>query len=145
MSNAYFDCRKRSRMSRQTAAELLGVSDSSLASYEQGTVKRIPCDVIASMARIYKAPELKREYCIQCPLSYGVPIADKIDSMAATVLKFVGAQENLSRSTRDLVSVCKDNSIDMSEGPILARALKELNALELALSEVRLLGEQYGY
>ena len=44
-----------------------------------------------------------------------------------------------------MVLVCKDNSIETSERPILARALKELHGMELALSEVRLLGEQYGY
>ena len=45
--------------SREGAAELLGISVSTLADYELGNTKVVPVDKVVLMADLYNAPELK--------------------------------------------------------------------------------------
>ena len=66
--NQCFRCRKEAAKhndklgSREGAAELLGISVSSLADYELGNTKVIPVDKVVLMADIYNAPELMAWY-----------------------------------------------------------------------------------
>ena len=70
--NQCFRCRKEAAKhndklgSREGAAELLGISVSSLADYELGNTKVIPVDKVVLMADIYNAPELMAWYCSEC-------------------------------------------------------------------------------
>ena len=63
--NVYFACRKKAASyneklnSRESAAELLGISPSTLANHELGITKSVPVDTVVMMADLYKAPELK--------------------------------------------------------------------------------------
>lgn len=73
--NVYFVARKRAAMynerlySREGAAELLGISVSTLADYELGNTKVVPVDKVVLMADLYNAPELKTGYCKhECPI-----------------------------------------------------------------------------
>ena len=73
--NPCFRCRKEAAKyndklnSREGAAEMLGVSVSSLADYELGITKVIPVDKVVLMAELYNAPELKAWYCTEeCPI-----------------------------------------------------------------------------
>lgn len=67
--NVYFVARKKAAMynerlySREGAAELLGISVSTLADYELGNTKVVPVDKVVLMADLYNAPELKTGYC----------------------------------------------------------------------------------
>lgn len=67
--NIYCRCRKEAAKyndklnSRDGAAELLGISASTLADYELGITKIIPADAILRMADLYNAPELRNHYC----------------------------------------------------------------------------------
>ena len=55
--------------SREGAAELLGISVSTLADYELGNTKVVPVDKVVLMADLYNAPELKTGYCkYECPI-----------------------------------------------------------------------------
>ena len=62
--NIYFRCRKEAAKyndklnSRESTAELLGVSVSSLADYELGNTKVVPVDKVVLMADLYNAPQL---------------------------------------------------------------------------------------
>ena len=66
--NVYFQARKTATSydqrlrSREGAAELLGVSVSTLADYELGNTKVVPVDKVVLMADLYNAPELKYQY-----------------------------------------------------------------------------------
>lgn len=89
--NVYFECRKRAAIhnerlnSRAGAAEILGISESTLAHYELGITKNIPVDVVVMMAEVYNAPELKCIYCkSECPIGKELPIATCV---AATTVK----------------------------------------------------------
>lgn len=70
--NIYCKCRKEAAKyndklnSREGAAELLGISASTLADYELGITKIIPADAILRMADLYNAPELRNHYCKSC-------------------------------------------------------------------------------
>lgn len=63
--NIYFRCRKEAAKyndklnSRESAAEMLGVSVSSLADYELGNTKVVPVDKVVLMADLYNAPQLQ--------------------------------------------------------------------------------------
>lgn len=63
--NVYFRARKEAAKynerlsSREGAAELLGVSASTLADYELGNTKVVPVDKVVLMADLYNCPELK--------------------------------------------------------------------------------------
>lgn len=82
--NQCFRCRKEAAKyndklgSREGAAELLGISVSSLADYELGNTKVIPVDKVVLMADIYNAPELMAWYCSN---SYGIRPALKAPSI----------------------------------------------------------------
>lgn len=63
--NVYFEARKTAAeyddrlYSREKAAELLGISISTLADYENGNTKFVPVDKVVLMADLYHQPELK--------------------------------------------------------------------------------------
>lgn len=80
--NVYFVARKKAAMynerlySREGAAELLGISVSTLADYELGNTKVVPVDKVVLMADLYNAPELKTGYCKhECPICSYLPVA----------------------------------------------------------------------
>lgn len=87
--NIYCKCRKEAAKyndklnSREGAAELLGISASTLADYELGITKIIPADAILRMADLYNAPELRNHYCKYIQL-HGV-FTGSIIYMAAAV------------------------------------------------------------
>lgn len=64
-TNMYFQARKKAATynerlwSREGAAELLGISVSTLADYELGNTKVVPVDKVVLMADLYNAPECK--------------------------------------------------------------------------------------
>ena len=73
--NVYFQARKKAAAynerlwSREGAAELLGISASTLADYELGNTKVVPVDKVVLMADLYKTPELITGYCMrECPV-----------------------------------------------------------------------------
>ena len=63
-TNMYFQARKKAATynerlwSREGAAELLGISVSTLADYELGNTKVVPVDKVVLMADLYNAPVL---------------------------------------------------------------------------------------
>ena len=98
--NIYCRCRKAAAVyndklnSREGAAELLGISPSSLADYELGITKIIPVDKILLMADLYNAPELINHYCKSvCPLGENVPA--------------VSYGANIDRITVETLCICR--------------------------------------
>lgn len=72
--------------SREGAAELLGVSVSSLADYELGNTKVVPVDKVVLMADLYNAPELKNHYCAhECPIRELPKLGVVLDALDALV------------------------------------------------------------
>ena len=149
--NVYFRSRKRAAKrderlsSREGAAELLGVSSSTLADYELGNTKVIPVDKVALMADLYNCPELKTAYCKnECPIGRGMPLATEAGSLESIVLRFLKEfdPDRLNDIRSGLIEIAADGRIDASEKPEFSVLLKMMDDMALILSEARLAGEK---
>lgn len=104
--NIYCRCRKEAAKyndklnSRDGAAELLGISASTLADYELGITKIIPADAILRMADLYNAPELRNHY-------YTVPGCNTESGQTQFLTQFepVITQDMLLAADYDLVAL----------------------------------------
>lgn len=145
--NVYFESRKRAAeqndklRSRAGAAELLGVSESTLAHYELGVVKNVPVDIVVMMAELYKAPELKRYYCKnECPIGRYFPLAQEAGSLEGAVLRMVLSldQSTIQLASKALMEIAKDGKITADEMGTMETAMKALEGVDnLALSAPR--------
>lgn len=94
--------------SREGAAELLGISVSTLADYELGNTKVVPVDKVVLMADLYNAPELKTGYCkYECPICSYLPVATEakgLEGIALRLMKRLDCDE-LNRIKKELVDI----------------------------------------
>ena len=154
--NVYFVARKRAAMynerlySREGAAELLGISVSTLADYELGNTKVVPVDKVVLMADLYNAPELKTGYCKhECPICSYLPVATEVKGLEGITLRLMKRLDcdELNRIKKELVDITEDGIIDETERPDFDRIIKELLAFldEVAesISELKIVGEKY--
>ncbi len=145
--NIYFRCRKKAAKyneklsSRESAAELLGVSSSTLANYELGLTKMVPPDAVVMMADLYKAPELKCYYCANdCPIGQGTPIPTTINSIELATVKIIKAfsPEAAEDAKNQLVNIAADGKISSDELPTLEGVLNYLDSIAQTIGELRL-------
>ena len=137
-SNMYCKCRMAAAKyndklnSREGAAELLGLSPSTLASYELDLTKVVPVENIALMADVYNAPELRRWYCTNvCPLGDDMPKLELAELDRITV-KTLATLKNISEIKDDLIDIAADGVISPDEKPRLnniIKTLKEVSAV----------------
>lgn len=150
--NMYFRCRKEAAIcnpvlsSREGAAELLGISVSSLAKYELGITKTVPVDVVVLMSDLYHAPELRPQYCkSECPIGCMMNIATEIksvESVAIRLVKKLGIREVESIRER-LLDVADDEETDEeAKRKDMEYIMRELSSLQGCISELMLLGEK---
>ena len=145
-----FRCRKEAAKyndklySREGAAELLGVSVSSLADYELGNTKVIPVDKVVLMADLYNAPELKTWYCSsECPIGrdFPIPSAEIVSVERTTMQLLKQLQEGEVKSVRErLISITADGLISDDERADLADILEYLDGLIKAAGELKIIG-----
>lgn len=149
--NVYFQARKAAAVyneklfSREGAAELLGVSVSTLADYELGTVKVVPVDKAVLMADLYNCPELKRLYCKnECPIGKRMPIATEAKGIEGIALRMIQKfdPESLKDMKSSLVDIAADGTISEEEKPQLENILKKLDEMAVVISEMKLIGEK---
>lgn len=149
--NVYFEARKAAAeyddrlYSREKAAELLGVSVSTLADYENGNTKFVPVDKVVLMADLYHRPELKTGYCKhECPIGACMPFctaAGSIELAALKMIKGLDASKIESLKSR-IVDIAADGKVDTSEKPELAEVLKDVDAIAYVMNEIRLVCEK---
>lgn len=150
--NPCFRCRREAAKyndklhSREGAAELLGVSVSSLADYELGNTKVIPVDKIVLMADLYNAPELKAWYCSsECPIgrSFPMPSSD-LTTVERTTLNLLRQlrQDDVEKVREQLIDITADGVISEDERVALADILAYLDKLIKAAGELRLIGQK---
>lgn len=149
--NIYFRCRKEAAKhnpavsSREKAAELLGISVSTLANYELGITKFVPVDIIVLMADLYNAPELKHAYCAnECPIGRGQPIAVEITSIERIALRLLKTMNDDSiKSFRESLVDAALRDADGDTDRIIYEALIDrIDEIMVVLSELRMLGEK---
>lgn len=150
--NVYFVARKKAAMynerlySREGAAELLGISVSTLADYELGNTKVVPVDKVVLMADLYNAPELKTGYCKhECPICSYLPVATEakdLEGIALRLMKRLDCDE-LNRIKKELVDITEDGIIDETEKPELKKILAFLDEVAESISELKIVGEKF--
>lgn len=122
--------------SREGAAELLGLSPSTLASYELNLTKVVPVESIALMADVYNAPELRNWYCSNiCPLGEDMPKIEIADLDRITV-RTLATFRKLAEIKDSLLDITADGVITEDEKPQLDKiisSLKELNEVAQTL------------
>lgn len=144
--NIYFQCRKCAAAyndklnSREGAAELLGVSVSSLADYELDITKVVPVDKVKLMSDLYNAPKLENYYCSSvCPIGKSsVRRLDVTTTLDRLTIKIIAAFQNVRDIEDSLINIAADGKITENERPQLESILKELEAITQHSQELRM-------
>ena len=124
---------------------MLGISVSTLADYELGNTKIVPVDKVVLMADLYKAPELKNQYCkTECPIGQQMPIATEIKGLEGITLRLIREFDaaRLEEVKQQLMDIASDGIVDESEKPYLEKILASLDQIAKVISEMRLVGEK---
>ena len=149
--NVYFLSRKKAAIynerlcSREGAAELLGLSVSTLADYELGNTKVVPVDKVVLMADLYNAPELKTHYCKnECPICSYLPVATEAKALEGIALRLIQRFDHneLDKVKKQLIMIAEDGVIDETERPELEKILKFLDEMAETISELKIVGEK---
>lgn len=151
-TNVYFKARKRAAeynerlYSREGAAELLGISVSTLADYELGNTKVVPVDKVVLMSDLYNAPELITGYCMrECPVHGFLPLATEEKSIQGIALRLLKGfnEDELKAMKEDLIEITEDGIISCEEIPKLKAILNKLESMAEVISEMKIAGEKY--
>lgn len=151
-NNVYFKARKKAAAynerlySREGAAELLGISVSTLADYELGNTKVVPVDKVVLMADLYKAPELITWYCMrECPVHGFLTLATEEKSIQGIALRLLRGfnEDELKRMKEDLIEITEDGIISSDEIPKLKVILEKLEKMAEIISEMKITSEKY--
>ena len=107
--------------SKDGAAELLGISVSTLSDYELGITKVVPPDMVLKMADLYNAPELRNYYCRElCPLGGDMPVLE-LEDLDRISIKAFAVFRKLNEAKDLLLDITEDGMIDESEKPQLEK------------------------
>ena len=151
-TNVYFQARKKAAIynerlySREGAAELLGISVSTLADYELGNTKVVPVDKVVLMADLYCTPELIAGYSMrECPVHGFLPLATEEKSIQGIALRLLKGfnEDELKTMKVDLIEITEDGIISQEEIPKLKEILKKLEGMAEVISEMKIAGEKY--
>ncbi len=146
--NIYFKCRKEAALydkrlfSRESAADLLGMSVSSLSDYELGITKVVPVDKVVLMADLYNAPQLKTMYCKHdCPIGECLTVATEIKSIECIVLNLLNTLEEgkMTDVKRQLIKIAASGGISEEDTHSIDDILSYLDRLVVSVSELKLL------
>ena len=122
--------RKNTRLTQEFAAELLSVSSRSLADYESG--KTIPHgDIVASMARIYKANWLGYEH-LRLSSNLGKEILPPINikDLAQSVLSLQKESSDVEGIKSCMIEIASNSKVDEHQVERWGEVTKEV--LEMA-------------
>lgn len=140
--NQCFRCRKEAAKhndklgSREGAAELLGISVSSLADYELGNTKVIPVDKVVLMAW-YCSSECLIGKSLEMP-------SPEIASVERTTMKLLKQlrQGDIEQVKEKLIDITADGIISKDEWADLTEILDYLDGLIRAARELKLIGSK---
>lgn len=149
--NPWYQARKKAAeyddrlCSRESAAEQLGMSVSSLADAELGNTKFMPVDKAVLMADRYNAPWLLNHYCLnECPIGCRHSLSDEVVGIERVTVKLLKSlkTENARRcqGSRSLTSAA-DGKITEDEKSALQDVLAYLDDLAKTVSELKTIGE----
>lgn len=147
--NIYCQCRKRAAMyndklhSREGASELLGISVSTLAGYELGTVKNMPPEMVVLMADLYNSPELKNHFCTsECPIGRASVAQLEVAELDRLTVKLLSSLRKVDGIKDDLLDITADGVIDQNETSSLEDILQDLERISRHAQELKLYAER---
>ena len=130
--------------SREKAAKLLEISPMSLNNYETGVTVPQP-KVVAKMAEVYDAPELKRFYCrniCEMKASYVPNVSiDSIDVDKLT-LRLLQSLKSVPEMRERLIDIAEDGIISDDERVKFREILDELGHIVEHASELQVWAEK---
>lgn len=145
--NPWFEARKNAAKyddrlySREGAAEMLGMSVSSVADAELGTQKCMPVDKAVLMADLYKAPQLLNYYCLhECPIGCRHSISENVCGIDRVTVKLLkNLKTNDLEALKDkLLDIAEDGVISEDEKPELQSIIDYLDSLARTVSELKI-------
>ena len=134
------------KQSRERAAELLGISTSTLANHELGVTKNVPPDTVVMMSDLYKTPELRSHYCKhECPIGRNLPLATQVSGLQSNTVKILNSlDEEIVRTVKkQLLMIAEDGEITEDEQEEFDGIVKKLEILATEISELRMLAEKF--
>lgn len=148
--NVWYEARKEAAkwderlLSREGAAERLGMSVSAIADAELGLSKCMPPDKAVLMADLYRAPHLLNYYCLnECPIGCDKPVsADVLSIDRVTVKLLMGTRvEKLSEINDKLLRIAADGQVTPDEVEDLKEITEYLEGLSKTVSELKTISE----
>lgn len=128
--------------SKEYAAEMLGISPSSLSDYELGVTKIVPPDMIIKMADLYNSPELRNYYCREvCPLGCDIPKIE-LDDLDRITVKALSTFRKISETKELLLDITEDGKITEDEKPELQKILDTLDELVAVSQNLKVWAEK---
>ncbi len=143
-NNMYCKCRLAAAKyndklnSRDGAAEMLGLSSSTLASYELNLTKVVPVESIMMMADVYNAPELKNWYCSNvCPLGAEFPKVE-LEALDRLAIKALSNLRKIPKMGEELLDITADGIISVDERPKFHDVIKTLDEISNVAQSLKL-------
>lgn len=150
VGNPWYEARKAAAKynerlySREGAAEMLGMSVSSVADAELGLTKCMPPDKAVLMADLYKAPHLLNHYCLnECPIGCRHSLSEEVCSIDRVTVKLLKSLrvEDLEKVMENLIDIAEDGRITEEEKPELKKILEYLDRIAKTVSELKIIGD----
>ena len=129
--------------SRAGAAELLGISESSLADYELGNTKVVPVDKVNLMADLYRAPEIRNFYCAnECPIGKNCITQLEVEELDRLTIKVLASFQRVGYIKETLLTITADGVISDSEKIAFSEVIKALDIISQNAQELKLWAEK---
>ncbi len=147
--NPWYEARKKAAEyddrlgSREGAADMLGMSVSSVADAELGLTKCMPVDKAVLMADLYNAPHLLNYYCLhECPIGCRQSLSDEVLNIERVTVKLLRGLkvEELAELKDSLIDIAEDGVISEDEKPEMKKILDYLDELAKTISELKTIG-----
>ena len=149
--NVYYEARVEAAkwneklLSREGAAEALGVSVDVMKSTELDLYKQMPVEVCVLMADLYNAPHLLNHYCIyECPIGHSKPISDKVYPIERVTVRLLKKlrMEQLDDVQSRLIDIAEDGEVTEGEIEDLKDIIDYLDDISETICELKNIGEQ---
>lgn len=121
-NNVYMKARLRAAeyndrlKSREGAGKMFGVSDRSMANYENDLCKQIPVDMVVRMADTYNAPELMYHYCNnECPIGKCIAPNVELKEISCLAIQLSVLSKNPETFVERLMEILQDGAVDKDE------------------------------
>ena len=138
-TNIYQTARQKAGITREKAAEAMGISVESLKAYE--TYGRLPsCDVVDRMCLVYDALYLAYQHNRLASGEIKVVPEVQIMELPLAAIRIINRVQAFAEAHRDrqLLCIAEDGTISEEERPLFDEIMSELDELVKAAVELKL-------